>query len=265
MNWYYVEGGQQAGPVGDAQLDDLARQGRIAADTLVWREGMPNWQPLQSVRAGVAVAAPPVMADAGAAATVPRQPARVPFTTPAAPQVKCPKCQVALPETVLNRQGLTPCPACGAPLEVEVFPALFRRIAPGREGEAILVEGESSCFYHPQKKAVVPCQACGRFLCALCDCELKGKHFCPGCLESGQKKKSIRGLEDVRVLHSRQALLLAVLPFFLTGMAAIYVALRYRKEPGSIVAPMRWAFPTALVLGSLQTAVFLFFIVRALL
>ena len=57
----------------------------------------------------------------------------------------------------------------------------------------------------------------------------------------------------MRVLHSRQALLLAILPLFITGLAAIYVVLRYRKEPGSLVAPMRWAFPTALILASLQT------------
>ena len=136
------------------------------------------------------------------------------------------------------------------------LPALLRRIAPGREAEAVLIEGESSCFYHAQKKAIVPCDACGRFLCALCDCEVKGRHLCPNCLEAGQKKKNLEGLETVRILHSRQALMLSILPFFITGLAAIYVALRYRKEPGSLVAPMRWAFPTALILGSLQTLAF---------
>jgi len=171
--------------------------------------------------------------------------------------VQCPKCKTGLLGGIFNQPALTRCPACGAPLQVEIFPAFFRRTAPGREGEAILIEGESSCFYHPQKKAVVPCDACGRFLCALCDCELKGQHFCPGCLESGQKKRKIQGLEDMRVLHGRQALLLAILPLFITGLAAIYVVLRYRKEPGSLVAPMRWAFPTALILASLQTLGFL--------
>jgi hypothetical protein len=167
--------------------------------------------------------------------------------------IQCPRCKTGLLGGIFNQPEVTPCPACGAPLQVEVFPAFFRRTTPGSDGEVILVEGESSCFYHPQKKAVVPCDACGRFLCALCDCELKGQHFCPGCLESGQKKRKIQGLENVRVLHSRQALLLAILPLFITGLAAIFVALWYRKEPGSLVRPMRWAFPTALILGSLQT------------
>jgi uncharacterized RDD family membrane protein YckC len=43
MNWYYVDQGQQAGPVDDAQLEELRRSGKIQSDTLVWREGMANW------------------------------------------------------------------------------------------------------------------------------------------------------------------------------------------------------------------------------
>ena len=45
MNWYYVEAGQQAGPVPESELDELVRAGRIKADTLVWQEGMANWRP----------------------------------------------------------------------------------------------------------------------------------------------------------------------------------------------------------------------------
>ena len=171
--------------------------------------------------------------------------------------VSCPKCKSSLTGLGFNQARFIPCPTCRTPLQIELFPALFRRIATGRDAEAVLVEGESSCFYHPQKRAVVPCDACGRFLCALCDCELKGGHFCPGCLESGQKKKQIQGIENVRVLHNRTAFVLSVLPFFITGLAALYIVLRYRKEPGSLVNPMRWAFPAALILGSLQTVGFL--------
>jgi hypothetical protein len=50
MNWFYVEAGQQAGPVEEAVLDGLFRAGRIQADTLVWREGLANWQPYREVR-----------------------------------------------------------------------------------------------------------------------------------------------------------------------------------------------------------------------
>ncbi len=50
MSWYYADNGRQAGPVDEASLDGLIRQGAIKADTLVWKEGMANWQPLGTVR-----------------------------------------------------------------------------------------------------------------------------------------------------------------------------------------------------------------------
>jgi uncharacterized RDD family membrane protein YckC len=46
MNWYYENGGQQAGPVDDASLNALVLSGTLQGSTLVWREGMNGWQPL---------------------------------------------------------------------------------------------------------------------------------------------------------------------------------------------------------------------------
>lgn len=51
MNWYYAEQGQQIGPVSEAQLDELARQGVVHPLTLVWAQGMGEWQPYQLARA----------------------------------------------------------------------------------------------------------------------------------------------------------------------------------------------------------------------
>ncbi len=64
MNWYYVDAGQQAGPVDDAQLADLARRGKIQAETLVWREGMSNWQPCREANPAVLASAAPMVAAA---------------------------------------------------------------------------------------------------------------------------------------------------------------------------------------------------------
>jgi hypothetical protein len=111
---------------------------------------------------------------------------------------------------------------------------------------------------------VVPCDACGRFLCALCDCELKGRHLCPSCLESGQKKQTIAGLEDERPLHRRQAFALSVIPILITGPIAVFMAIRYWKTPGSLVSPMNWAMPAALILGGLQTLLLVFLIIFAI-
>lgn len=59
MNWYYVDQGQQAGPVTDAQLEELVRSGKIQPNTLIWREGMANWQAYREVHAPTPVSAPP--------------------------------------------------------------------------------------------------------------------------------------------------------------------------------------------------------------
>ena len=45
MKWYYVENGQQAGPVEDTEFPQLIQSGKLRAETLVWREGMANWEP----------------------------------------------------------------------------------------------------------------------------------------------------------------------------------------------------------------------------
>lgn len=52
MTWYYAIGQEQKGPVTDEQLHALARDGAIAADTLVWRDGLADWQPYSTVGGG---------------------------------------------------------------------------------------------------------------------------------------------------------------------------------------------------------------------
>jgi len=49
MNWFYVEANQQRGPVSEEQLHELARAGKILPTTVVWREGMANWEPFSSL------------------------------------------------------------------------------------------------------------------------------------------------------------------------------------------------------------------------
>jgi hypothetical protein len=170
--------------------------------------------------------------------------------------IQCPKCQAWLLEGVFNQPKLSPCPACGVPLQVEVFPAVFRHINPGQSGETIMIEGESSCFYHPQKKAVLPCQGCGRFLCGLCDCELSGQHFCPACLETGK----IKGLENQRTLYDGVALSLAIYPLLIfyftlvTAPVALFVAIRYWNAPRSIVHRSKIRCVAAIILASMQIA-----------
>ena len=45
--WYYAEGNRQrVGPLPGENIIELHRSGRIGLDTLVWRDGMPQWRPL---------------------------------------------------------------------------------------------------------------------------------------------------------------------------------------------------------------------------
>jgi uncharacterized RDD family membrane protein YckC len=63
MNWFYAAQGQQHGPVTEAQLDELYRNGTIPSDTLVWHDGMAGWESYQTVRGGAVP--PPIAAPTG--------------------------------------------------------------------------------------------------------------------------------------------------------------------------------------------------------
>ncbi|MDT8335121.1 MAG: GYF domain-containing protein [Desulfurivibrionaceae bacterium] len=47
--WYYAEGDRKKGPIDQEHLDRLVAAGAVAPETLVWRKGMTNWQPLGEV------------------------------------------------------------------------------------------------------------------------------------------------------------------------------------------------------------------------
>ena len=171
--------------------------------------------------------------------------------------IHCPKCKAALLDQVFNRD-FAPCPSCSEPLQIEVFPAMFRRVETGGSGELVMTGSEASCFYHPQKRAVLPCEACGRFLCALCDCEHNGRHLCPACLEAGRSKGKIKSLENVRTRYDNVALALALYPILIfyftiiTAPMALYVAIRYWRAPMGLTQRSRVRFVVAILLAVLQ-------------
>lgn len=57
MNWFYVENSQQRGPVQEEELAALVQNGVVKVETLLWREGLPDWQPLSRLRPDLAAAA----------------------------------------------------------------------------------------------------------------------------------------------------------------------------------------------------------------
>jgi hypothetical protein len=174
------------------------------------------------------------------------------------PTLPCPRCRTELPVDDFNGGSLAPCPGCETPTQVEVFPALLRPVQTGAMAESILVEGEASCFYHPQKRAATHCQSCGRFLCALCDVELNGQHLCPGCLETGQRKGRLSELENKRTLYDSAALALALAPLLMwpitiiTGPVAIGVAIYGWNKPGSLVPRTKVRAVLAILIGLVE-------------
>ena len=110
---------------------------------------------------------------------------------PTTPYLICDHCRTVLPTAVVNTSEPVACPGCHAPLLARVFPAFSRAGTGGHASESVVSDEDASCFYHPRKKAVVPCVRCGRFLCALCDLEIDGQHLCPGCLSAAQEGNKI--------------------------------------------------------------------------
>jgi hypothetical protein len=47
--FYYMQGGQQLGPVTDSQLKQLLSSGQLRPHDLVWQHGMPAWTPAVQV------------------------------------------------------------------------------------------------------------------------------------------------------------------------------------------------------------------------
>ena len=142
------------------------------------------------------------------------------------------------------------CPRCQAWLRVYLF-AAFAAEPSVATAEPVLVEGESSCFYHPHKKAALACEHCGRFLCALCDIEIGGVHRCPRCLEAGKRKHEVENLEMQFTRYDRIALALTIVPLLLwpftllTAPAALFLVIRFWKRRSKILPGSRSIFIVA--------------------
>jgi hypothetical protein len=174
--------------------------------------------------------------------------------------VLCSKCQMPLPAKALNTENVIPCPSCGVSLQVEAFPALLEEEHAVRMDSAPL-DREASCFFHPQRKAVIPCDGCGRFLCHLCDLPIDNRHICPRCLEMNRRNRSIRNLENSRILYDQLALYLAILPAFfflwptiITAPIVIYLVIRYWKAPAGLVRRTRIVFVAAFTVAVVELA-----------
>lgn len=174
--------------------------------------------------------------------------------------ILCSRCHAPLDPAQLPGGEWHACPYCHTPARLEVFPAYAAGVLPPSPSEHILAEGEASCFYHGDKRAVVPCDACGRYLCGLCRIEWGDQNFCPGCLEAGSSQRKMHQLETSRTLYDSIALALGTIPivlFYITIVTApitLFLVWRYWKTPLSIVPRTRIRFVLAAAFAILELA-----------
>ena len=121
------------------------------------------------------------------------------------------------------------------------------------------------CFFHPENRAAVSCDRCGRFICAVCDMQLGVRHLCPTCLSSGLGAEKLPELVVRRFLWADTALLIGIVPllffiffpaFIVTGPAAVFCAVFGWKRPGSLPRGRRhWAAVVGLIGGLVQLTI----------
>lgn len=181
----------------------------------------------------------------------------------AKPRVRqCLHCELTLTPELYNQPAPVPCPRCHTPLLARAFPATLRQLPTGSAGELLTSAELSSCFFHPNKKAEVSCAQCGRFLCALCDLEVEGKHLCPSCLETGMKKQTMATFRTGVTRWDNIAVLLTIVPLIsiaglyftmFTSAAALFIALwKWNSPRERLVDRGRGRMIMALILALLQ-------------
>ena len=173
-------------------------------------------------------------------------------------KIDCGKCKAHISFPLASPSITSFCSSCGTDVNAEVFPALLKGQAPADKGETIVIDDESSCFFHPKKKAAIVCEGCGRFLCSLCDIEFKGRHLCSTCIESGAKKGKDGEMRKDMTYYDEIALTLAIFPLILfyitviTAPIALYIAIRHWNTPLSAIPRSKARFVIAIIFAGLE-------------
>ena len=136
MTWYFVNAGQQAGPISDLELDQHILAGKILPDTLVWRDGMAEWRPCREAKPAMAYKAPP--ATIAVAAVPPVAAGQYDQTTT---EIVCAECGKLFPKENAIRHGDAWICAVCKPLHVQ---KLREGVAMGRTFDALEYAGLGS-------------------------------------------------------------------------------------------------------------------------
>jgi len=141
-----------------------------------------------------------------------------------------------------------------------LFPAFLAPTNAPVVREPVLDAGEASCFYHPQSRAVAPCDHCGRYLCDLCRIDWGAQTFCPACVQTGQTSHTRAEMENRRMLYDSIALAVSTFPLLLfyftllSAPATLFIVWRYWNAPTSLLPRTRVRFVIAAIIAVLEIA-----------
>jgi hypothetical protein len=163
-----------------------------------------------------------------------------------------------LPSWELATGDTATCTQCGSENTVRVFPAALADRTEARAEPAL--EGESSCYDHPNKRAVAACAQCGRFMCQLCAVSFGSELWCPACVAAGAGAAKAAKIETSRTLYDSATLTLPlasliVWPFtLLAAPAAVILGAVTWRKPRSLVRRTRWRAVLGILLGLAECA-----------
>jgi len=179
--------------------------------------------------------------------------------------IHCPHCNGLNEFTapVAQREAFT-CRFCRTAATVEVFPAYGRGFQPGRAGVAVGGE-EAACYFHAEKRAEAACDQCGRYVCALCEIHVGGRHFCPQCFGGDANRPAASSVtERSRAMPGRLGFWVAFGSFLLGPLAmiggpmAVYWGIQGFRVPGSLTGKRnRVLAGLAVLLGLAETTLWL--------
>ena len=168
----------------------------------------------------------------------------------------CPKCKRSLPESQSTKKDILECGYCNTKVSLFLYPHFDKDLLKGKKAENIILSEHASCFFHPEKLAVIHCEECGVFLCSLCDIEIEGKHLCSKCIK--KQSDNFETLRNSAILYDSILLTMAVIPIFLfwpviiTAPLTIFGCFYYRKKIKTPYKRNLWRLYTALVIATLQ-------------
>jgi len=165
--------------------------------------------------------------------------------------------------------GYDTCHVCGAQLLVRGFPARFGVTLHLPAAETARGEEEASCFHHESKKRSIRARAAANFYVRCAPPKWAGMCIAPSVWypnpgrlgpASGAGAHPVRfdraGAGDFSVDHS--------LGGGIGGAAAIYVAIRYWKTPGSLVRRYGWRRYLAILFGLGEIVMFVVLMVAVI-